>query len=1293
LRKSKWSRYAAELIPEDATYASIKGAMQAGGDGPNPYSRVGDAFLAYGTLLQTKVLPEADFRARKVVAKDTARGFIEFLEFRTLKEYILVMKGFVIALLRSACDAPGSNDLISTVRAPDYMKEDLLALRTQLADLRPGPLPDDFDCLVLHRVMLRIWTPPLGPKMVVRRCKDCLFVQFMILHSIRPCGAGGRPAYSWMDVHEVTRMLSALKFWCRASIEMQICRALWCPGASDMDVVEVEQLVEYLDESVYTRDNPFGYVCMTQNLACSIAGDTKGKPYIMSSDPSSCNIDGYDIHICRIRSMIQALLRDCSTVMRHEVLVGLNTQWIEELLERRTPILDAVNSNAHGYSFISDTKNPFLRHRNDLLRHMFDRSSSHYVSGYDDRGGIRHFDLAALGSWMGACTRLEDLLDMLLHLTASQPPRGKEYESFLVRNTATGNRALFWSEDTVVMYQDYSKTERGPKARAKLVARFLPHCLRRIFLEYLALVRPVQEVVATVLWDAEVAALYQDVWFVREGRAGDPTRRSRVMKREFTNHCGAPIGLKRYRHMAAFFSAPLRAEVVALQNKEPWAASAGHSLQVEGDVYAQNLCDHRGIGTHRWREFKFVALKWQRHLHLVERESDLPPPTPPRIPGSATYDVPAASSTPASDAPHPDIQFLPPPSKRRRLFHDCEGGLRAVHPLELIDPDAMEWANAALRDSAHSAWKIPEQGMATAMALDNRRDFIAILPTGSGKSFVYMAPARATGRTVVVVVPLLMLIGDHVADCRAAGISCDEFRQNRIDPAHAPQLVFVPVEIAIKDDFQIWAKQLISRRALHALVVDEVHLVLAAYRTKMTQLFLLSSLQCQIIGLTASLAPEEEVPVKSVLGRDFVFLRSKTTRPNLRYGVHDVEDIDADIADRLKRWQAADPAPAHRALVYCMTRREVEALHAYLEERGVPNTFLHARLETTEDKVQRLRSWEEGALRVMITTSVLGCGYNYPAVRLVIHRGSCFTLAGFHQESGRGGRDGEKTVCAIVSSPAYRRSVESRLSNDAVEDRGELSRLKQTNRWIEDNDVCRRFNLHRLLDGRAEVCAFSPGALACDVCLARQRTFTPAAGRSDQGAPQGGDTCLLEDLALPEACIARPACTRREMHRLKDLEDLTLVRQLAGDGALCLLCNENHGIHQCSKQRGRCLRCWETAHLVGHCPIKLSMQSHALHQCCHRCYFQLDAVGDRPVHRWNTDAPGPCQDLSGERIRILIWSVYRTGGYRMVDLKRLFPEMPFTDTGLEPWLVAKEPDHALNTFVRVAAAILRMQFL
>jgi len=51
----------------------------------------------------------------------------------------------------------------------------------------------------------------------------------------------------------------------------------------------------------------------------------------------------------------------------------------------------------------------------------------------------------------------------------------------------------------------------------------------------------------------------------------------------------------------------------------------------------------------------------------------------------------------------------------------------------------------------------------------------------------------------------------------------------------------------------------------------------------------------------------------------------------------------------------------------------------------------------------------EGKKRVVIASTALSMGVNFPDVRYVIHWGPARNLLDYHQESGRGGRDGKQT--------------------------------------------------------------------------------------------------------------------------------------------------------------------------------------------------------------------------------------------------------------------------------------------
>ena len=59
--------------------------------------------------------------------------------------------------------------------------------------------------------------------------------------------------------------------------------------------------------------------------------------------------------------------------------------------------------------------------------------------------------------------------------------------------------------------------------------------------------------------------------------------------------------------------------------------------------------------------------------------------------------------------------------------------------------------------------------------IDGESPVVAVMPTGAGKSMLFMLPAWAEqGRTTIVVVPLVALWGDMARQCKELGILCTE---------------------------------------------------------------------------------------------------------------------------------------------------------------------------------------------------------------------------------------------------------------------------------------------------------------------------------------------------------------------------------------------------------------------------------------------------------------------------------------------------------------------------------------
>ena len=103
------------------------------------------------------------------------------------------------------------------------------------------------------------------------------------------------------------------------------------------------------------------------------------------------------------------------------------------------------------------------------------------------------------------------------------------------------------------------------------------------------------------------------------------------------------------------------------------------------------------------------------------------------------------------------------------------------------------------------------------MAAAKESPLVAILPTGGGKSLVFMVPAMLSGSGVTIVVaPYAELKRQLVTRCIGAGLDCKHWPEAR---ESWPRVVLVSAEAASSDDFLQWAADLRVRGNLDRVVV------------------------------------------------------------------------------------------------------------------------------------------------------------------------------------------------------------------------------------------------------------------------------------------------------------------------------------------------------------------------------------------------------------------------------------------------------------------------------------------
>ena len=345
-----------------------------------------------------------------------------------------------------------------------------------------------------------------------------------------------------------------------------------------------------------------------------------------------------------------------------------------------------------------------------------------------------------------------------------------------------------------------------------------------------------------------------------------------------------------------------------------------------------------------------------------------------------------------------------------------------------------------------------------------------IMPTGGGKSLCYQLPALIHKGTAIVVSPLIALMKNQVDAIRSlssesgvahvlnSSLTKTEITQVKKDiTAGITKLLYVAPESLTKEEYVSFLKNV----PISFVAIDEAHCISEwghdfrpEYRNLRHIIKLLGDVP--IIGLTATATPKvQEDILKNLDMVNANTFKASFNRPNLYYEVRTkTKNIESDIIRFIKQHKGKS------GIIYCLSRKKVEAIAQVLQVNGISAVPYHAGLDAkTRAKHQDMFLMED--VEVVVATIAFGMGIDKPDVRFVIHHDIPKSLESYYQETGRGGRDGGEGHCLAYYSYKDVEKLEKFMSGKPVaEQEIGFALLQEVVAYAETSMSRRKFLLH-----------------------------------------------------------------------------------------------------------------------------------------------------------------------------------------------------------------------------------------
>lgn len=298
-----------------------------------------------------------------------------------------------------------------------------------------------------------------------------------------------------------------------------------------------------------------------------------------------------------------------------------------------------------------------------------------------------------------------------------------------------------------------------------------------------------------------------------------------------------------------------------------------------------------------------------------------------------------------------------------------------------------------------------------------RSRLLVVQRTGWGKSLVYFLATKllrdAGSGPTVIISPLLALMRDQTASAERLGLRAATINSSNNDQwetieqellgGHTDILLISPERLNNADFRERLLQPLTQAAGL--LVVDEAHCISdwghdfrPDYRRLVRVIDLLPS-NVPILCTTATANNRVIEDIREQLGGNLRLIRGGLDRDSLELGVVRLDSQPERLA-WLAEWI---PTVAGSGIVYCLTVGDAQRVAEWLQQRGI-EAIAYSGETDAQDRLDIEDCLRGNDVKVVVSTSALGMGFDKPDLAFVVHFQSPDSPVGYYQQVGRAGR-------------------------------------------------------------------------------------------------------------------------------------------------------------------------------------------------------------------------------------------------------------------------------------------------